>query len=131
MRLPEGYDTRLGERGSGISVGEKQRVSIARAILFNPQILILDEATSSVDLETERKIQEALDKLVENRTTIAIAHRLSTLRNADRIIVIDDKTIQETGTHEELMRKRGIYHRFMKLQDGTRDPDVKQLLRAG
>lgn len=123
VKLPEGYDTRLGERGAGVSVGEKQRISIARAILFNPKILILDEATSSVDLETERRVQQALEKLVHNRTTIAIAHRLSTLRNADRIMVLDHKSIQEIGTHDDLMASRGLYYRLMCMQEGQKLED--------
>ena len=116
MRLPSGYDTMLGERGSGLSGGERQRVSIARALLCDPAILILDEATSSVDTESERQIQEALAVLSKGRTTIAIAHRLSTLRGADRIYVIDDGTLAEHGNHDELMAKEGIYSRLVRIQ---------------
>ncbi|MBI4551326.1 MAG: ABC transporter ATP-binding protein [Candidatus Latescibacteria bacterium] len=116
MRLPAGYDTRLGERGAGLSGGERQRVSIARALLCNPAILILDEATSSVDTESEQQIQEALTVLCKGRTTIAIAHRLSTLRGADCIYVIDNGRLAEFGSHTELMRQEGIYHRLVQIQ---------------
>jgi ATP-binding cassette subfamily B protein len=116
MRLPDGYDTRVGERGARLSGGEKQRIAIARAILHDPKILILDEATSSVDTETEELIQEALQNLVKNRTTFAIAHRLSTLRNANRLLVIDDGQVVEYGTHDELLQKKGIYHMLVEMQ---------------
>ena len=116
MRLPSGYDTRLGERGAGLSGGERQRVSIARALLCDPDILILDEATSSVDTESETQIQEALAVLCKGRTTIAIAHRLSTLRGADKIYVIDNGRVAESGSHRELMEKEGIYHQLVIMQ---------------
>ena len=116
---PDGYDTNVGERGNNLSGGEKQRVSIARAILHDPKILILDEATSSVDVETEKEIQEAVARLIKNRTTFAIAHRLSTLRNADRLVVLDDGRIVEIGTHRELMDKKGAFYDLVELQQQT------------
>ena len=116
MKLPDAYNTKVGEKGHTLSGGERQRVSIARALLHNPRILILDEATASLDTETERQIQESLQKLTKDRTTFAIAHRLSTLRNATRLIVLDKGTIAEMGTHDELMRKKGIYYGLVMAQ---------------
>jgi ATP-binding cassette subfamily B protein len=116
IKKTDGYDTDVGERGNSLSGGEKQMVSIARAILRNPRILILDEATSSVDVQTEKKIQSALEKLTKNRTTIAIAHRLSTLRNCNRLITIQDGNIMEVGTHQELMAKKGLFHKLITMQ---------------
>jgi len=116
MRLPHGYDSLVGERGQSLSGGERQRISIARALLIDPRILILDEATSSVDSATEKAIQAALDNLVRGRTTIAIAHRLSTLRKADRLVVLDRGEMVETGTHDELMARCGTYHALYQAQ---------------
>ena len=119
--FPDGYDTVVGERGQMLSGGERQRISIARAILNNPRILILDEATSSVDTETEKLIQEALDRLVENRTTIAIAHRLSTLRRADHLVILEKGDLVEQGTHAELAAKEGgLYAKLLNMQTESR-----------
>jgi len=116
-KLGQGYDTVVGERGHTLSGGERQRISIARAILHDPRILILDEATSSVDTETEHQIQEALDRLIAGRTVFAIAHRLSTLRKASRLFVISEGRLAESGTHRELLAKSdGIYRRLHEMQ---------------
>ncbi|NLL01321.1 MAG: ATP-binding cassette domain-containing protein, partial [Clostridiales bacterium] len=115
-KMPEGYDTVIGSAGRNLSGGERQRISIARAILADPKILILDEATASVDTETEKAIQASINILIKDRTTISIAHRLSTLRDADRLIVIDNGEITEEGTHNELVEKKGVYYKLKELQ---------------
>jgi ATP-binding cassette, subfamily B, bacterial len=112
----EGYDTKVGERGQLLSGGERQRVAIARAILPNPRILILDEATASVDTDTEKQIQDAIARMVKGRTTFAIAHRLSTLRNASRLVLLKEGEITEIGTHQELMDKKGEFYRLVEMQ---------------
>ena len=116
---PDGYDTVVGERGNKLSGGEKQRIAISRAILHNPKILILDEATSSLDTSTEKKIQAAIARLVKGRTTFAIAHRLSTLRNANRLVVLDEGKIAEVGAHEELMERKGMFYNLVQTQQET------------
>jgi ATP-binding cassette subfamily B protein len=116
VQKPDGYDTVVGERGQALSVGERQRIAIARAVLHSPRILILDEATSSVDIDTERQIQEAIGRLTHGRTTFAIAHRLTTLRNANRLIVLKNGKIEEMGTHDELLEKKGEFHRLVQMQ---------------
>ncbi|MBK8523141.1 MAG: ABC transporter ATP-binding protein [Betaproteobacteria bacterium] len=126
LRLPHGYDSLVGERGQALSGGERQRISIARALLIDPRILILDEATSSVDTTTEREIQKALDNLVHGRTTIAIAHRLSTLRQANRLVVLDRGKIVEVGNHDELMALEGHYYRLYMAQ--ARNVDAEEQL---
>ena len=129
MRHPLGYDTYIGERGAGLSGGERQRVSIARALLYDPEILVLDEATSNVDTESEQLIQEALARVTAGRTTIAIAHRLSTLKKSDRIFVVDKGAIVEQGSHEDLMSAGGIYYRLVKIQtELSREPNVDAAL---
>ena len=124
LRLPQGYDSIVGERGQGLSGGERQRISIARALLIDPRILILDEATSSVDSETEKEIQKALENLVQGRTTIAIAHRLSTLHRADRLVVLDRGRVVEEGTHDVLMAQEGAYFNLYQAQARNMDVDM-------
>lgn len=122
-RQPDAYDTLLGERGVGVSGGEKQRLSIARAVLMDPAILIFDEATAAVDSETENLIQEAIDRLIAGKTTLMIAHRLSTLRKANRIIVVDNGKIIENGSPDELLAKKGKYYKLVQIQSMTQDAE--------
>ena len=117
--LPEGFNTKVGERGVRLSVGEKQRISIARALLKDSPILILDEATASVDTATERLIQQALERLMKGRTSFVIAHRLSTIRNADQILVLKNGCIIERGSHDELIKLQGLYSRLARIQNTT------------
>ncbi len=131
LRLPHGYDSMVGERGQTLSGGERQRISIARALLIDPQLLILDEATSSVDTSTEKEIQKALDNLVRGRTTIAIAHRLSTLRQADRLVVLDKGQIVEVGKHEELLAREGAYFRLYQAQQRQAENEALADLEEG
>ena len=116
LELEQGYDTRIGDSGGKLSGGQRQRLSIARAILKNPAILILDEATSALDTESERLVQDALNKLMQNRTSLVIAHRLSTIQHADEIIVMHEGSIVERGNHQELIDKAGVYKKLTDLQ---------------
>jgi subfamily B ATP-binding cassette protein MsbA len=130
--LPQGFDSVIGERGQRLSGGQRQRLAIARAILKNPPLLILDEATSSLDAESEALVQRALENLMANRTTVVIAHRLSTIRRADRIVVIDDGTVRETGTHDELLRRAdSVYRRLYQLQFAGGDPVILDVAGDG
>ncbi len=117
MTKEERYQTNIGDRGSKLSGGERQRLTIARALLKNPPILILDEATSSLDTESERLVQDAINKMMQNRTSIVIAHRLSTIRHADEIIVLQKGKIVERGTHEQLLAAEGFYKRLVEMQE--------------
>jgi len=124
MELPQGLNTEVGERGVLLSGGQKQRLAIARAILENPPIMILDEATSALDTESERLVQDALDKLMTNRTTFVIAHRLSTILHADKIVVMENGEIMEVGTHNELLNKKGIYTKLYETQFGKLEEET-------
>ena len=115
MSLPQGYDTDIGQRGIKLSGGQKQRLSIARVFLKNPALLIFDEATAALDNESERVVQESLERLAKNRTTFVIAHRLSTIRNAQRILVLTEQGIAEQGTHDELMKMHGVYEKLYNI----------------
>ena len=115
-RLPEGYHAELRERGAGLSVGQKQLISFARALAFDPRVLILDEATSSIDTETEILIRDAVERLMQGRTSLVVAHRLSTIQSVDKIIVMHKGEIREVGTHQDLLAERGFYWRLYQLQ---------------
>jgi subfamily B ATP-binding cassette protein MsbA len=123
LHMPHGYDTVIGERGVQLSGGEKQRIAIARALLRNPAILILDEATSSLDSASEQIVQYALENLMKDRTTFVIAHRLSTVRHADKIVVLHEGTIVEVGRHHELLARGGLYNRLYKIQFEGQEPE--------
>jgi ABC-type multidrug transport system fused ATPase/permease subunit len=120
-QLPEGYDTQVGEFGTLLSGGQRQRITIARAIMKNPAILVFDEATSSLDAKTERTVQDAIDTLRGKRTVFVVAHRLSTIRNADRIVVLEQGRVSQQGTHEELLAESGLYREFVALQTDAAD----------
>ncbi len=128
MEFPNGYETEVGERGVKLSGGQKQRIAIARVFLKNPPILIFDEATSALDLESEHLIQEALEKLAHNRTTFIVAHRLSTITHADRIVLMNNGQVMEQGTHDELMKKKGLYYDLFQVQELDNEKDVKNTL---
>ena len=117
LNKEDGYDTQVGDRGSKLSGGERQRITIARAVLKNPPILILDEATSSLDTESEKWVQDAINNLMKDRTSIVIAHRLSTVRHADEIIVLHEGKIAERGKHEDLIQQNGIYNKLVTMQE--------------
>jgi ATP-binding cassette subfamily B protein len=116
LALPEGYRTQVGERGVRLSGGQRQRIAIARALLKNPRVLVLDEATSALDAESEHLVQEALERLMKGRTVLVIAHRLSTVKNADRVVVVEGGKVAESGTHDELVAANGLYHRLVERQ---------------
>ena len=126
MRLPQKYETSLGERGAKLSGGERQRIAVARAFLRNSPILILDEPTSSIDTKTEAVILDALERLMIGRTTFMIAHRLSTVRNADLLLVLQDGRIVEQGTHEQLLMQRGVYQQLYEMQTDGKHQRVKR-----
>jgi ABC-type multidrug transport system fused ATPase/permease subunit len=131
MRLPRGYETWVGERGVTLSGGQRQRLSIARTLLLDPPILILDDSTSSVDVETERRIHQAMIAVMQGRTTFVIAHRLSTVRRAHLILVLQDGEVAEQGTHEELMARRGVYRDIYELQLRPQEEIMLDAARSG
>jgi ATP-binding cassette subfamily B protein len=131
MALPEGYETVVGERGQKLSGGQRQRLSIARAVLKDPPILVLDEATSAVDNETEAAIQRSLARISLGRTTVLIAHRLSTIRHAHRIYVLDEGVVRERGTHEELVDRGGLYAALWRVQTGEGRPEELEEISRG
>jgi len=131
MSFPEGYQTRVGERGVTLSGGQRQRVTIARALLLNPPILLMDDSTSSVDVETEYLIQQALQATMVDRTSVVIAHRLSTVKNADRIVVLEHGRIVEIGKHEELLALNGIYKRIYDTQLADQEEAAEEAALAG
>jgi len=131
MSFPDGYDTMVGEKGVSLSGGQKQRIAIARTLLKDPRILILDDSTSAVDADTEARIKEALDELMEGRTTFIIAHRIQTLRQADRILVLDEGRIVQQGIHEELIETEGFYQDVFRLQTRMEEELQDELLEAG
>jgi ATP-binding cassette subfamily B protein len=128
MEMPEGYDTVVGERGVGLSGGQKQRIAIARALLVSAPILILDDATSSVDMETEHEIQQALKRLMAGRTTFIIAHRISAVKDADEIIILENGRIVERGTHDQLLKLRGVYYDIFR--DQYKDLVVDDMVKS-
>ncbi len=123
--LPDGYDTEVGAAGVRLSGGQRQRITIARAILRNPDILVFDEATSALDSESERYVQDAIEALLGGRTVFVIAHRLSTVRRADKIVVIEDGRVSQMGTHEELVRSGGLYRNLVELQNQGAAPEAR------
>ena len=129
--MPEGYDTIVGERGITLSGGQRQRVAIARALLVDPAILILDDSTSSVDTETEHLIKQAMDKLMNNRTTFVIAQRLSTVRDADLILVLDEGRIAERGQHQDLLAQNGLYKEIYDLQLAQQEQFIQEIKALG
>jgi ATP-binding cassette subfamily B protein len=131
QRLPEGYDTPVGDRGVTLSGGQRQRTALARAILVEPKILILDDATSSVDMETERLIEQALEEIMRGRTTFVIAHRLSTVKRADEVLVLEKGAIVERGTHEELIAREGLYRRIYDVQMRDQEEFIAARLKIG
>jgi len=128
-RLPKGYDTMIEERGSNLSLGQRQLISFARALVANSPLLILDEATASIDSQSEKLLQEALNRLLENRTAVIIAHRLATIRKADKIIVLQDGRIIETGNHQELLELGGLYARLYSLNYASFDDIPEELIQ--